>query len=745
MERFVSVIIPNRNGGRTLGACLAAAFAVHHRPVEVIVVDDASTDDSVEVVRRYPCRLIRLARHGGAARARNAGAAEARGEVLFFTDADCLLQPDTLTRACRVLAAAGPRAAVGGTYTRLPHDRSFFSAFQSVFIRDAETKRAGSPDYLATHALAIDAEAFRESGGFPETFLPILEDVAFSHRLKRAGYRLVLDAAIEVQHIFNFTLGRSLANAYTKAHYWTMYSLANRDWLADSGTASHELKLNVAAWLLCLLLVLAALASGEPRLLALALPVQAGNLWLSRRLLAAFRAAKNRRFTFAAGLYYLLLYPLAVGAGALTGIARYPAWAGRHAVKKWGRSEFPAACFRWNFRRRKFTPTPFFNYSPFRHLPSVFWKRRPIQLTFFVTRRCNARCPFCFYLESVAPSPAAAPELTLDEIERVSRSLGSLLWLAFSGGEPYLRRDLPAISRIFYQHNRPAIMLYPSNGLLPERIREQTEQILRDCPRSVIAVKLSLDGVGEAHDRLRGTPGGFARVIETYERLVPLLARHSNFELGVNTVFCRANQDRMDAVADFVARLKHIRTHTVSLVRGDLADASHKQVDLGKYERIVGRLAQALRDGTAPVYRFAGGRLKAAQDIVQRRLILRTAREQRQAIPCHAGRLNLVLSESGEVFPCESRTRSFGNVRDHGYDLDAVLRTAAARETVRSINRGECHCTHECYFITNILFNPRLYPTLAREYLVLPRPAPRHAPRETGETARGVPTARTGS
>jgi glycosyltransferase involved in cell wall biosynthesis len=333
MERFVSVIIPNRNGGRTIGACLAAAFAVRHTHYEVIVVDDASTDASVEVIGRYPCRLVRLEHHGGAARARNIGAAHAQGEVLFFTDADCLLQPDTLSRACGAIEAAGARTVVGGTYTWLPHDRCFFSVFQSVFIRDAETKRAHEPDYLATHALAIAAEIFRQNRGFPENLLPIVEDVAYSHRLRRAGYRLMLDPAIEVRHIFNFSLARSLANAYTKARYWTMYSLANRDWLADSGTASHELKANVAACFVCALLVLTGLVSGEPRWFTLLLPVQAGNLWVSRRLVAAFRAAKGWGFALAATLYYLSFYPLAVGAGALAGTVQYPVWAGRREVR----------------------------------------------------------------------------------------------------------------------------------------------------------------------------------------------------------------------------------------------------------------------------------------------------------------------------------------------------------------------------------------------------------------------------
>ena len=379
-----------------------------------------------------------------------------------------------------------------------------------------------------------------------------------------------------------------------------------------------------------------------------------------------------------------------------------------------------------------------------RHAGSIAWKRRPIQLTFFVTRMCNARCPFCFYLASAHPAADHAPELSLAEIERVARSLGSLLWLAFSGGEIFLRKDLVEISRIFYERNRPAIMLYPTNGMLPELIHERTAQILRDCGDSIVVVKLSLDGVNAAHDTLRRTPGGFGKVMQTYHRLAGLLDDHPNFELGINTVFCSENQDRMDEIIEFVQSLEHVRTHTISLVRGNLADASYKEVDHAKYAQAVGKLAANLRSRAAPIYRFSGARLKAAQDILQRRLIHQTLLEQRRLIPCHAGRINLVLSETGEVYPCETRSESFGNVRAHGYDLRSVLRTAAARATLGSIGRWECHCTHECYFVTNILFNPRCYPALAKEWLRL-RPARARPDDGGGETVPAVPTARTGS
>lgn len=362
-------------------------------------------------------------------------------------------------------------------------------------------------------------------------------------------------------------------------------------------------------------------------------------------------------------------------------------------------------------------------YSLLRHAGAILWKRRPIQLTFFVTRKCNARCPFCFYLQSAeAPdehSHAAEDDLSLEEIRRLSSSLGSLLWLAFSGGEIFLRKDLVEISRVFYRQNRPAIMLYPTNGLLPEVIYRQMAQILRDCNDSIVVVKISIDGVGAAHDALRRTPGGFDKALQTYRRLAGLLEGHANFELGINTVFCSDNQDQMDEIIEFVRGLEHIHTHTISLVRGNLADPAHKRVDQAKYQRAIARLADDLHSRATPVYRFRGGRLKAAQDILQRRLIYRTLLEQRRLTPCHAGKLNLVLSESGEVYPCEMLTGSLGNVRDHDYDLRKIMGAPAAADSLRDIRDQRCHCTHECYMMTNILFSPRLYPALAREYLRL--------------------------
>lgn len=340
-ERYISVIIPNHNGESTIEKCLEATYSSRYRNFEVIVVDDYSKDGSVEIIKKFPCKLIRLDKHSGASKARNVGAQNSSGEIFFFVDADCLLQEDTLALVNKTIeeynndniipltppfskGGSGGITIIGGTYTKIPYDDNFFSTFQSIFINYSETKHKEAPDYIATHAMIIDNKIFRNNGGFQEDlFLPILEDVEFSHRLMRSGFRLVINPEILVQHIFNFSLFRSLSNAVRKSMHWTAYSIKNRDLLIDSGTASIELKFNVLSYFLSLLVVLFSFFF-KVSIFLMAIPLIFGiNIYVNRKLFKSFYEAKGLSFTVAAIPYYTIIYPLGVGAGAFAGILTY--------------------------------------------------------------------------------------------------------------------------------------------------------------------------------------------------------------------------------------------------------------------------------------------------------------------------------------------------------------------------------------------------------------------------------------
>ena len=320
MAPFISVIIPNHNGEKTIGRCLDAAFASQYTNFDVIVVDDCSTDSSIAIIDKYPCRLLRLPDHGGASKARNTGAQNSKGDVLFFIDSDCLLQPRTLATAAAAYQQAGPGVVLGGTYTWLPYDKKFFSIFQSIYIHYSETKNTENPDYIATHAMLVAKDLFQKSGGFNENFMPILEDVEFSHRLKKMGARLLMDENIQVQHVFNFSLLKSMRNGIRKSKYWSIYSIKNRDLLADSGTASLEFKFNVLACFINVLLICMGILLKNWAFVLPVLLLFGSNLYLNRNLVAAFHRVRGPFFAISALLYYTLVYPFAVGIGVLSGI-----------------------------------------------------------------------------------------------------------------------------------------------------------------------------------------------------------------------------------------------------------------------------------------------------------------------------------------------------------------------------------------------------------------------------------------
>lgn len=323
MEKRISIVIPNFNKAGTVGKCLEAALNSDYGNFEVIVVDDCSHDNSVDVIRSFPCRLIRLEKRSGTSKARNTGARKSTGEIILFTDSDCLLQRDTLSIVNAVFSGLEPGTVVGGTYTQIPHDRTFYSTFQSVFAHYFETKNTENPDYIAAHAMIMTPDVFAKSGGFPENFLPIIEDVELSHRLRTSGCRLVMEPRIEVEHIFNFSLTGSLRNAVRKTEYWTMYSLNNRDLFADSGCASKELKINVASFSLGVFSAAGWIISPGPLfpvLFALSVLFNAG---VNRGLFRAFFQTGGVLFGCLASLYYMCVYPLPVGIGTLKGFIRH--------------------------------------------------------------------------------------------------------------------------------------------------------------------------------------------------------------------------------------------------------------------------------------------------------------------------------------------------------------------------------------------------------------------------------------
>ncbi len=162
--------------------------------------------------------------------------------------------------------------------------------------------------------------------------------------------------------------------------------------------------------------------------------------------------------------------------------------------------------------------------------------RAPIYLIFEPTARCNSNCSFCYNKEKLNESE----EMKAEEIDLFTRKMDKLLTLALSGGEPFLREDLLEVVEIFSKNVDMEYLIIPTNGLLPDLIKEKTLRIIDKYEKKLI-VTLSLDGLHQKHDEIRGVEGNFERLLETYDNLSAI--DEDNLEISVNTCLNSSNKE----------------------------------------------------------------------------------------------------------------------------------------------------------------------------------------------------------
>jgi glycosyltransferase involved in cell wall biosynthesis len=315
---MISVIIPVYNGECTLGSCLSSVFASRYKDLEVIVVDDYSSDNSRGVARSLQCRLIELPRNGGAAAARNAGAAIASGSILFFLDADILLQPDSLDRVARILAERQEIAAVFGSFQADTVAQDFFSQYKNlVHHYTHQTSRTDATTFASGFG-AVRAEVFRKLGGFDPS-QRFLEDIELGYRMHREGYRVLLDKQLLTTHCKRYTfISLTLSDLFGRAIPWTLLMLEQRTFQNDLNTRTNNLlSVPVSAMILAAPLSLRFPWIGIVVLLMVGLLIV-----LNYPFLSFLYGKKGWRFTLGAiaMTWYAYLYS---GLGVLMGFASY--------------------------------------------------------------------------------------------------------------------------------------------------------------------------------------------------------------------------------------------------------------------------------------------------------------------------------------------------------------------------------------------------------------------------------------
>jgi MoaA/NifB/PqqE/SkfB family radical SAM enzyme len=357
------------------------------------------------------------------------------------------------------------------------------------------------------------------------------------------------------------------------------------------------------------------------------------------------------------------------------------------------------------------------NAKKYLELFRMFFPGDPTYLVFYVTALCNSRCKTCFNWEYNNPHHRTEEELTLVEIEKIASRTGRLAYVTLGGGEPFLRADIADICKVFYDNNHARIFAIPTNCLDPKTIADQTKTILENCPEAVVRVSLSIDGIGEDHDSIRGVLGNFNKVEHTYELLNKLRERFNRLEILANTTFCIYNQDSIKEIHSYITSHFCLDMYSITLIRGKIENPDVMNVDLGKYQAAT-KIFEESYFCNKVKSRHPLQRLLSILPIFTRREVLKTATARRRTYTCHAVRKQIVVDSFGDVFACEMLPRKLGNLRDCDYALSTILQKPEVKELVSSIDRKECNCTWECAIQHSMVFNVKKWPRLFFEAFI---------------------------
>lgn len=338
----------------------------------------------------------------------------------------------------------------------------------------------------------------------------------------------------------------------------------------------------------------------------------------------------------------------------------------------------------------------------------------PLAMSFVITDRCNSRCLTCNIGARYLDDPSVADgELSLDEYHRLFPHIGRPGWVTFSGGEPLLRPDFVAVVSELARVVRPQVINIPTNATLVERTLAAVARILDGLGRSQLVVNLSLDGVGAVHDRLRGFPGNFERVVAVFRGLRAL--GDPRLVVGVNSVLSRFNVQVSDALFDFVMNELAPDSYVLEVAQ-TRAEYHNLGQDLrGEREQLVRALDDFVRR-TRRVSRHGVPRLVQAfrEDYyAAARRGLRSPVTHR----CYAGFATCTVLAHGEVWSNTARAESMGNVRDFALDFAALWRSPAARAVRERVVAAPCDCELSNASYSNRLMDFGSLPRLLWRYL----------------------------
>lgn len=215
-----SIVIAVYNGEKTIRNCLESIFDIDYKNYEVILVNDNSSDRTLEIAKEFPCKIMDLDRNYGPCVARNEGVKQANGEIILFIDSDIVVKKNILLSIRKSFDENPDVSCVVGLFSADPPFGGLSTQYKNLFLHYRFLMLSKYISLTITAITAIKKGVFKKINGFDTRIEFAGEDMDLGQRLSDRGYKILLDKDLQVKHLKEYSFKDFLMNDFKRAGNW---------------------------------------------------------------------------------------------------------------------------------------------------------------------------------------------------------------------------------------------------------------------------------------------------------------------------------------------------------------------------------------------------------------------------------------------------------------------------------------------------------------------------------------------
>lgn len=321
-----------------------------------------------------------------------------------------------------------------------------------------------------------------------------------------------------------------------------------------------------------------------------------------------------------------------------------------------------------------------------KHIFPLIAHNRITEITFFATTLCNFRCKHCYLLDKLNKKH---DELTVEELKKIGRYIPTLQRVHIAGGEPFMRNDISEVIKVIANEWNSEVICLPTNGVFKDKIVNTVNDFISNCDKK-LRLHFSINTLEDDFDEFTSSNGTFLKWKDTINSVKEITFGIPNITLLALMTFNDYNQDYFEDLIQFVKEDIGVDDVSIGLVR------SHKdyqpKLDIEKFNKIVNEN-----------YRDADSQnvvLRSYRELIRKKFA-QYHNNKEKLTKCYSGRVRVVFSPEGDVYPCETlgfpegdnmESYCLGNIREFDYNINKLLKSKKSIEILNNIKMKNCDC-----------------------------------------------------